>query len=716
HTPMPYYAHTPNAQGHWHDLTAHLRATADIARAFADRFGAGELAYYAGLCHDLGKFHQQFQQYLQACALGQRARRQPHAVYGALYAERQNHLLTFIIEGHHRGMRDKVDLIARLQSEILPPAVQTIAESQLPDLLQPPALPAWLPSDALSLEMLVRMLFSCLVDADFLDTERHFDPDRAAQRGQSPDLASLWVQFEANQNALLQNAPDTPVNRARRAIYEACLAAAEQPTGLFRLTAPTGGGKTRAALGFALKHALRHNLERVIVALPYTSIIDQTARVYREILGDAAVLEHHSALHWDDADEDALQRQKLLSENWDAPIIVTTFVQLFESLFSNKPSACRKVHRLVRSVIVLDEAQTLPVELLGPTTHALQQLVNDYGATVVVCTATQPALERVSFRKSPHEIVPKPEQWFDSLRRVEYRVLAEPISREQLAQHIAAEPQVLTILNSRRDAVEVIQALQDAYPALEGVYHLSTLLCPAHRWQVLAEIRARLAHGQPCRLVATQVVEAGVDLDFPVVMRAVGPLDRMAQAAGRCNREGRLAQGHMVIFELQGGRAPRGAYRTGIDEARIVLNQPDADLHMPKTYTDYFEKLFKNAELDKLKIQGKRQSLQFESVARAYRLITDETRPVIVMRYEEPTVQRLLSEGRGRLQSGSLPPQHWYRQIQQYAVNLYLHEIRLLEAQGLLQAEPELGLTLYTGEYDPLLGVQAQADPADLVI
>jgi CRISPR-associated endonuclease/helicase Cas3 len=724
---MPYYAHTPNTQGVWHDLVEHLRSTAVQARAFAERFGAGELAYYAGLCHDLGKFHPQFQQYLQACATGQRAHKQPHARYGALYAKRHNHILSFVIDGHHAGMRDLAELKARLQPDPEFAKVEVVAQAQLPELATSPASPPNLTTnDRLLLEMLTRMLFSCLVDADFLDTERHFDPDRAVQRGQTPDLATLWAKFEANQNALLESAPETPVNRARRAIYEACLSAAEHPPGLFRLTAPTGGGKTRAALGFALKHALTHHLERVIVALPYTSIIDQTARVYRDILGDDAVLEHHSALNWDDADEDALQRQKLLSENWDAPIIVTTFVQLFESLFSNKPSACRKVHRLVRSVIVLDEAQTLPVELLAPTTHALQQLVDHFGATVVVCTATQPALERVNFREPPREIVPQPEQWFDALRRVEYEIENEPLSRETLAEHVASESQVMVVLNARRDAVEVVQTLREAYPELEGVYHLSTLLCPAHRWRVLAEIRERLTRGQPCRLIATQVVEAGVDLDFPVVMRAVGPLDRIVQAAGRCNREGKQERGRVVIFELQEGRAPRGVYRTGTEEAKIILRQPDADLHQPEIYTTYFHRLFQNASLDSPKvkcgqqgrvtIQDSRSAFQFETVACLYRLITDDTQPVIVLRYDEPAVQRLLGEARGRLQHGHLPPTRWYHQIQQYTVNLYQYEVKQLAAQGLIQAEPELGLTLYTGDYDPLLGVQAQADPADLVV
>ncbi len=713
----PYYAHTPNTQGHWHDLVAHLRSTAETARTFAERFKAGELAYYAGLYHDLGKFHPKFQQYLQACAAGQKASKQPHAVFGAQYVKCYSELLAFVIEGHHGGMRNRADLKARLQPDPALEEIRRLASTVLPKPDRALELPNLLPpSDKLAWEMLTRMLFSCLVDADFLDTERHFAPDRAAQRGQTPDLATLWSRFEANQDALLQRVPDTPVNHARRMIYTACLNAAQQPPGLFRLTAPTGGGKTRAALGFALKHALTNKLERVIVALPYTSIIDQTARVYREILGEDAVLEHHSALQWDDIDEDALHRQKLLSDNWDAPIIVTTFVQLFESLFSNKPSACRKVHRLSRSVIVLDEAQTLPVELLEPTVHALQQLTDYFGATVVVCTATQPALEHVGFSKPLQEIVPQSEQWFNVLRRVEYTIEPEPLSCEALAERVAAERQVLVVLNTRRDAVELVEALRTDYCPLEGVYHLSTLLCPAHRWRVLAEIREQLANGLPCRLIATQVVEAGVDLDFPVVMRAIAPLDRIVQAAGRCNREGQLEHGRVVIFDVQGGRAPRGAYRTGIDEARIILSQ-NADLHNPQTYTEYFRRLFKDVSLDKHGIQAKREDFQFETVAGCYRLIPDDTCPVVALHYDADAVQHLLKEARWRVARGLLPPIRWFQQIQQYTVSLYWYEVKSLQSQGLLQEEPELGIVLYTGDYDPLLGVAKNAaDPADLVV
>jgi len=718
---MLYYAHTPNPQGQWHLLTDHLRQTAERARAFAERFGAGEWAYYAGLCHDVGKFHPKFQQYLQKAAVGQAAPKHPHAIYGAKLIESANNLLAFPIAGHHSGMPDASDLKARLQNCQDLSSILQVAQAQLPELtsllnskLQ---LPTRFPEqDRLAWEMLTRMLFSCLVDADFLDTEQHFDPERASRRGQNPTLHDLWQRFEANQNALLERAEPSPVNCARRAIYDSCLRAAKKPPGLYRLTAPTGGGKTRAALGFALKHALTHGLERIIVALPYTSIIDQTAQVYREILGDEAVLEHHSNLLLDDTDDETFMRHKLLSENWDAPLIVTTFVQLFESLFSNRPSACRKVHRLARSVIVLDEAQTLPTHLLRPTTHALQQLVDYFGTTVVVCTATQPALEPLGFCNPPAEIVKTPHLWFDALKRVAYVREAKPLDYATLAERIAQNRQVMVVLNTRRDAVQTVHALREAYPCLEGVFHLSTLLCPAHRRQVLQAVRQRLQNNAPCRLVATQVVEAGVDLDFPTVMRVMGPLDRIVQAAGRCNREGRLQSGQVILFELETGSTPRGAYRTATDEARVILHNPETDLHDPATYCLYFQRLFQSVNTDQNGIQRQREGFQLSQVAQNYRMIEGATETVVVHSYAPEAVNRLLGEARGRLQAGSLLPMQWYRQVQQYAVSLYRYELQALESQGLVQPLPELGLWLYTGNYDALLGIQAHADPADLVI
>jgi CRISPR-associated endonuclease/helicase Cas3 len=465
-----------------------------------------------------------------------------------------------------------------------------------------------------------------------------------------------------------------------------------------------------------LKHALANELERVIVALPYTSIIDQTADVYRQILGNNVVLEHHSALEVDDLSETALEQHRLLSENWDAPLIVTTFVQLFESLFSNLPSRCRKVHRLARSVIVLDEVQTLPVELLEPTVHALQQLIDDYGATVLLSTATQPALDRIALTNPPVQVVANPAQHFQTLRRVDYHVDLTPRDYNWLADAIAAREQIMVVLNTRKDAIATLDALHDRCPELAGVFHLSTLLCPAHRREVLAEVRRRLADGAPCRLVTTQVVEAGVDLDFPVVMRAVGPLDRIVQAAGRCNREGRLPRGEVIVFDLAQGSSPRGAYRTGTDEARISLQQPNADLHQPDTYRDYFERLYQGVRLDREDIQQARQRFQFETVAQKYRLIRDDTCPVVVMGHNPDAVNALLQQGRAMVQAGGMLPRIWRQRLHAYTVSLYQHEVNALRQQGLIQDDPTLGVALYVGAYDSQRGIRAAMDPADLVV
>jgi CRISPR-associated endonuclease/helicase Cas3 len=713
------YAHTPNSSGQWHGLQAHLQATAAMARAFADRFRAGELAYYAGLWHDMGKFHPKFQAYLQACAQGNRAQPHPHARYGAAYAARHCPLLAFPIMGHHAGMPDLSDLKARLTQVADMPQAEQPALGAMPALAPPQvSLPHWLQqNDALQAELLTRMLFSCLVDADFLDTEAHFNPQRAAQRPQGYNLHALWQQFEQNQNALLASAPPTPVNAVRQAVYEDALQAASGKPGLYALTAPTGAGKTRALLAFALKHALANELERVIVALPYTSIIDQTADVYRQILGNNVVLEHHSALEVDDLSETALERHRLLSENWDAPLIVTTFVQLFESLFSNLPSRCRKVHRLAHSVIVLDEVQTLPVEVLEPTVHALQQLIDDYGATVLLSTATQPALGQIQFAKSPVQVVANPAQHFQTLKRVNYHVDLTPRNYGWLADEIAAQEQVMVVLNTRKDALATIDALRQRHlNVMPSVFHLSTLLCPAHRREVLAEVRRRLADGAPCRLVTTQVVEAGVDLDFPVVMRAVGPLDRIVQAAGRCNREGRLPRGEVIVFDLAQGSSPRGAYRTGTDEARISLQQPNADLHQPDTYRDYFERLYQGVRLDREDIQQARQRFQFETVAQKYRLIRDDTYPVIVVNYDPNAVNALLQQGRAIVQAGGIPPQRWRQHLHAYTVSLYRHEVNALRQQGLIRDDPTLSVALYVGAYDSRRGIRAEMDPADLVV
>ncbi|MGQ9784582.1 MAG: CRISPR-associated helicase Cas3' [Armatimonadota bacterium] len=504
------------------------------------------------------------------------------------------------------------------------------------------------------------------------------------------------------------------MNECRREIYKECLRAAEKPPGVFLLTVPTGGGKTRSAMAFALLHALKHGLRRIVVALPYTSIIDQNAQVYREIFGRESVIEHHSAVHVEESDEysEVQQRQLLAEENWDAPIVVTTTVQLFESLFSNKPSKCRKIHNLARSVIILDEVQTLPVGLLQPILDVLKELVCHYGVTLVLSTATQPALSQNSRYirgfDSTFDIIENPLQYFQKLRRVNYKIEREPWEWECVANEIRNRDQVLCVLNSRRDALMLCQMIPDAF-------HLSTLMCPAHRRRALDEIRGRLNKGLPCKVISTQVVEAGVDLDFPCVMRAFGPLDRVVQAAGRCNREGLLGcDGEVIIFNPLEGRVPRGPYATATSEAEHILNDPDCDLHDPGIFEEYFSRLWQDTNLDVHCISELRRHFDYPKVAEKFVMIDEETVPVIVQygdKYGDPGPSKILS----RVESTGMVNRNDWRLLQRYCVGLYRKQFEQYLKQGLIRQVTQ-GVYVWQGTYNKMYGLSEDfIDPADLI-
>lgn len=743
-----FYAHTPVGDGEWHDLVAHLDRTAKRAGLNAAKFGAGELARLAGLWHDIGKFNPEFQEYLRKCyeaALnGDKTPRSgsvPHAVYGAVLAREFLQMLAPIIHGHHMGLQkfgNVQEATERLEvqqtyKEILPVARNNVEGLDFEGDWR--ALIPNIPEDPREMELftefLLRMVFSALVDADFIDTETHFDLEQSARRGISLRPERLWEVLVRDQEEITSAAKPTPVNEVRGEVYRECLRAAELPQGVFRLAVPTGGGKTRSGLAFALKHAAEHGLDRVVVAIPYTSIIEQTAGTYRDIfreLGESAVLEHHSAVRRDEDAyprrspeeterlEEAQVRVRLATENWDAPLVVTTMAQLFESLFANRTSRCRRLHNLVRSVIVLDEVQTLPTSLLKPILSVLRELTRCYGVTVVLCTATQPALDE----QSPHlegfadvaDIVPEKlaVRHFASLRRVEYEVPQEKWSWEEVAEHwLEASPErrAMAVLNTRKDALAVLGELEGE-PAL----HLSTRLCGAHRRDVLEEVRRRLKAGEPCLLVATQVVEAGVDLDFPVVFRALGPLDRIAQAAGRCNREGALpGKGRVVVFQPAEGSMPPGEeYRSGTDEARMMLEREGFDLHDPNVFREYFRLLYGDVSLDAKGIQELRKQLDYPEVASRFRLIDGVSVPVIV-RYNGPdqdqnkarerTIERIRHTG---LWAGD------HRRLQPYVVSLFEQEF---ERNRDWTEEIAEGIYVWNGDYDELRGIELEKDSLD---
>jgi CRISPR-associated endonuclease/helicase Cas3 len=740
---MAFCAHTPSKDSdEWHSLQAHLEKVADRAEKLADKFKAGKIAYYAGLWHDLGKYNPEFQKYLEQCHQASETNssepksRIPHAIYGAKLAAEKFQPIAPLIYGHHGGlpqMQHMKDRLAEIKTETYQQILAN-ARSQSLNLDISPEINQQLMNlvkDPLGYELLLRILFSCLVDADYLDTETHFDPENAAKRGSDITVQMLWQTLEEAQEKLLAEARETKVNQVRSQVYQACVDAAQLEPGIFRLAVPTGGGKTRSGLSFALAHAEKYNLDRVIVAVPYTSIIEQTVEVYRDIFGQDAVLEHHSAVQPDKGNEsDARSRQamaRLATQNWDAPLIVTTTVQLFESLFANRTSRCRKLHNIVNSVIILDEVQTLPVFLLDPILSVLKELCVRprrtegvrYRVSVVLCTATQPAFEGNSpylqgFPSgSVRDIIPKElaKQHFFSLSRVDYQIPKTAWSWQDLAEDLDRREasQVLIVLNTRKDALDVLDAIDSTEE--NSLYHLSTLLCGQHRREVLLTVRDRLNNKQPCVLVSTQVVEAGVDLDFPLVYRAIAPLDRIVQAAGRCNREGKLDKGNVIVFQPEAGKVPPGEYRKAVDETIRLLKRENLDWDDPSIFAEYFQSLYQGLETDSKEIQKYRKSLDYPKVAEEFKLIPDDTNPVAIAYDDLATeiIQRIKKRG---LKSGDL------KALQPYLVNLRSREFKQTEE---LREQIAAGIWLWKGNYDSIKGIaiKDQAiiyDPADLIL
>lgn len=769
-------AHTVNRLGVKHLLVDHLANVAIASGEFAAGFGLAAHGRLAGLLHDSGKFNPMFQTYLAQCEAAAlegsngkvpRPGSVPHAALGATAALEPSVLAAMAVHGHHMGMKSRgeicLELKGMLQDEktrrvlaLIPEDMQTAGEQAA--LLYAEMQGFISKANKHDQELLIRLLFSALVDADWLDTERHFRPETSDKREVAwPLLAQMQMAFNAHMQIVREGlkSPLSTVNQVRSEVAELCHSAGSQPQGVFKLTVPTGGGKTLAALNFAIKHAIEHKLERIIMAIPYTSIIDQTAKVYREIfaaLSPCPVIEHHSAMEPDGVtrqDEEQREQWQLATENWDAPLVVTTTVQLFDSLFSNRPARCRKLHNLARSVVVIDEVQTLPVGMLEPLVSVMNALVSHAHTSIVLSTATQPALAGQSrylqgFNPAlVREIIPKAkrDKHFAALRRVEYDVRPkdEKWSWRRVAEEMQQREQCLLVVNTKRDALEVLDelaanalgigaaqlaeadrdVLAHALTGL-GVLHLSTNLCGAHRQAVLDEVRQRLdpKHRVPIRLVSTQVVEAGVDIDFPVVLRAMGPLDRIVQAAGRCNREGKLGDGggRMVVFRPENGGMPPGEYRTGCAEAVILLDGYNADLHDPAIFTQYFTRLTQDVNTDKRGINPLRAACEFPKVAERALLIDSDTEGVLItygLKSDKKLI-KLITQARESAAADIPLSRKLLRKLQPYMVNVFRSV--LCKYEHLVDRDDIPGLTLWTGRYDPLRGLVCEAQPDDFVV
>lgn len=756
------WAHSP-AEGtdDWHDLDAHLRSTGDLARRFAEPFGGGELAYWLGRLHDVGKASCTWQAGLKKAAQTGAKVGIDHKGLGTRLAyERGLGGFALAIYGHHGGLIDSDALKKALEHSLARAGDVSSAEAALSRLV--PDLPAdlrqaipdsWL-RDPLRAEMGLRLCYSALVDADALDTAAHFERLPRPRVRDDADFGQLFKRFEQRRADKLAkraaSGSSSPVDALREQVYADCLAAAELPPGAYKLPAPTGAGKTFASAGFSLRHAALHGKRRVIVAVPFLTITEQNAAVYRELLDeegeDPVVLEHHSQANFDDP---ALGRwARLAAENWDAPFVVTTFVRLFESLFGRKPSVMRRVHRLANAVIVLDEVQALPHRVLVPILSGLRTLVEDFGTTVLLSSATQPDFWTLKeFEDLPaHSLVPDPSRLVSDLRRVRYEWQVDPRpSLAGIADQAAAEHSAMVVVNTTANAYDIFKHWRETTPEALA-FHLSTRMCPAHRRRVLAEVKKLLRQGESVLLVATQLVEAGVDIDFPVVFRALAPADSLLQAAGRANREGKLADGgRLVIFAPEDGGNPPGYSRLiGCTQRAFRLDEDGRrpELDDLATLAGYYRDVYQTLNLPDAKhsgnlIQQARRNWRFQTVTdgpivdpgtkqrdrdKAFRLIKDEGIAVVTPQGAESDAEREeLEDLIEYVRNAPAPKLADLRRLQPYTTNLHVSALRKPGVAALMR--PILGsdvrvgaLVEWRGAYDPQTGIDIDPNVEDFVL
>lgn len=690
--------------GEYQELLSHLQGVAERAASFAATFGASEHARRTGLLHDVGKYS----------PAGQTRQRDPehtqpadHATAGAQEALKtyRDAYAAFAIAGHHGGLPDMGSRASMEDGTLMGRMQKPLSGENNPSAWKTEVnvpggafTPAWLSkTGGFAQAMYTRMLFSCLVDADYLDTEAYMSHENVI-RGFDADFSQLLSRLQSYVAPWLEKA-EGPVNRKRNELLLQCLAGAEKPRGLYTLTVPTGGGKTVSSLAFALSHAVKHGLSRVVYVAPYTSIIEQNAKQFRKILGDPNVLEHHTNADLND------EKGKLAAENWDAPIVVTTAVQFFESLFSCKPFRCRKLHSIANSVVILDEAQTMPVAYLRPCVNAIAELVQHYGVTVVLCTATQPALGDLFKEYAPQlpcmELAKEPEAMFRCFRRVTFAMEGR-MNEADLAGRLSDARQALCIVNSRKQAQSLFHLLEG-----EGTYHLSTLMTPDHRSSVLETIRQRLKEDLPCRVVSTSLVEAGVDLDFPTVWRQEAGLDSILQAAGRCNREGKRGADQSIVHIFRFDQAPPKAFEANINAMRKTIEEK-LDLSTPKAVEAYFRHLhftLSKEAMDAKKILEKSNALEFQKINDEFQMIESQTIPVYIPNVENQVLLDQLREGK--------PTRAVLRTLGRSAVNVYPQHFRaLLDVQALEvpMGDNSFGILMDSHQYDQHCGLALEPE------
>ena len=706
---MNVFAHSNGVDvAKWQTLQDHCKAVAGMAASFASSFASSKCGWLLGKVHDLGKARASFQSYLYRCNgvedsdpdFGDRTHASAGAIWLWQHGGNLGKALAYCVAGHHAGLPDwsggatpdgALAMLLKHDALILneSPVSKWIADHEAGWLSEPLSPPFRFSRDDSSLSFWIRMMYSCLVDADFLDTEAFMDPERAALRPSAVPLATLAERFFAKLDDKQRSATDTPVNRIRSEIRTACESAAEMPPGLFSLTVPTGGGKTLSGTAFAFKHALCHGLKRVIYVIPYTSIIEQTADILRGFLGAENVLEHHSNF---DPEKETPQ-SRLASENWDAPVVVTTAVQFFESLYACKSSRCRKLHNIAESVVILDEVQLLPTRLLLPCAEAIRQLALHYKTSIVLSTATQLHLPGID-ASSVREMVPSALDLYKRLKRTDIEFPSDIYARrtwDEISDELCQYDQVLCIVNTRRDCHDLYGKMPD------GTIHLSASMCGEHRSRVIAEIKRKLASGESIRVISTQLVEAGVDIDFPVVYRAFTGLSSVAQSAGRCNREGRLqGLGRVVVF-----MPPRESSVKDLRDGEYAMHDLLAcsggvDADDANSYPEYFKALHGRANdmgvafekwlgipVPNELLAGTRQRAeplhyQFREAASAFKMIDGASQVPIIVRYggSDALIDSLRAVG---------PKRDTMRRLQRYTVNVPRGSLGDLLEKGMIE-------------------------------
>ena len=664
-------------------IEAHLKGTGELAETFAAEFGAAANGKLCGLAHDIGKYSDEFQLRLRG------GKKVDHATAGAIECFKIKAAFEAVcVIGHHSGLPNVGHKDAdTTESQTFFGRKLRAEQGGIPDYRKNWNGHIALPQDyfrpsgrGFATAFYIRMLYSCLVDADYIDTETFMNGD--AGRGNYEPLSALCDKLTAYISKW--NNPTREIDILRQKILNSCIEKASAPRGIFSLTVPTGGGKTVASMAFALNHAAANSMKRIIYVIPYTSIIEQNAKVFRDILGQENVVEHHSSVSYELSENaDELEyRSALATENWDAPVIVTTAVQFFESLYANRSSKCRKLHNIANSVIIFDEAQMIPSNNLRPCVAAIAELVRAYNATAVLCTATQPAIDEMlleySKKESVVELCPDVDGMFEKFRRTSFEKEGR-LTTDELVSRLESQQQVLCIVNTRKFAQEVYEALPS-----EGRFHLSTLMCPVHRKQKLDEIRERLKSGKTCRVVSTSLIEAGVDVDFPRVFREMAGLDSILQAAGRCNREGKRSAESSIVTVFESENKVNKLIAVNRDAAEEAVRdwiQPN-NIQTIECYFKAYRDLLRNDDKSEIMKAIKEGisgcQLPFKQIAERFRLIDENTFTVYISVGEGKELISRLREGE---RSREL-----YRKAGMYSVSIYENHFNALINAG--AAEP----------------------------